>query len=103
MEVPLELTDFRADHTWAASHQMDHVKRFARDLKAGKKVDPVVAVALPDHRHVRHHRRASPGNGLQEAGLAGADVDRSRGLQGHPRCRVPDAFVPGASGRRSQE
>ena len=60
MEVPLELTDFRADHTWAASHQMDHVKRFARDLKAGKKVDPVVAVALPDHRHVRiidgHHR-----------------------------------------------
>ena len=60
MEVPLELTDFRADRTWAASHQMDHVKRFARDLKAGKKVDPVVAVALPDHRHVRiidgHHR-----------------------------------------------
>ena len=60
MEVPLELTDFRADRTWAAAHQMDHVKRFARDLKAGKKVDPVVAVALPDHRHVRiidgHHR-----------------------------------------------
>jgi 2'-5' RNA ligase len=59
-EVPLELTDFRADRTWAAAHQMDHVARFARDLKAGRKVDPVVAVALPDHRHVRivdgHHR-----------------------------------------------
>jgi 2'-5' RNA ligase len=59
-EVPLELTDFRADATWAAAHQMDHVARFARDLKAGRKVDPVVAVALPDHRHVRiidgHHR-----------------------------------------------
>ena len=25
MEIPLALIDFRAEHTWAAAHEKDHV------------------------------------------------------------------------------
>jgi SPP1 gp7 family putative phage head morphogenesis protein len=60
VELPLDLVDFGNRKEWAAHHETARVNEFARDLKAHRKVDPVVAVMRPDHNHVRiidgHHR-----------------------------------------------
>lgn len=53
VEIPLELMDLSGRKGWAASHQQDHVKGIARDLKAGKTVNPVIGVLRPGHNHVR--------------------------------------------------
>src|SRR6185437_9550707 len=61
VELPLSTVDFGNWESWAAAHQGGHVDEFAADLKAGRKVDPAVAIMRPGHPgHVRivdgHHR-----------------------------------------------
>jgi SPP1 gp7 family putative phage head morphogenesis protein len=61
VELPLSTVDFGNWEDWAAAHQGGHVDEFAADLKAGRKVDPAVAIMRPGHPgHVRlidgHHR-----------------------------------------------
>jgi hypothetical protein len=53
VEIPLELLDMSGRKGWAASHQQDHVKAIARDLKAGKTVNPIIGVVRPQHGHIR--------------------------------------------------
>ena len=59
-EIPLDLVDFSSEHAWAAYHQRSRVEHFARELKAGRAVDPAVAIIRPGHNHIRvidgHHR-----------------------------------------------
>ena len=63
VELPLDLIDWGSEDSWAASHQKDRVAHFARDLKAGKKVEPAVAVVRPGHDRARlidgHHRSSA--------------------------------------------
>jgi SPP1 gp7 family putative phage head morphogenesis protein len=61
VELPLSTVDFGNWEDWAAAHQGGHVDEFAADLKAGREVDPAVAIMRPGHPgHVRlidgHHR-----------------------------------------------
>jgi 8-oxo-dGTP pyrophosphatase MutT (NUDIX family) len=59
-EVPMTLVDFEGRGTWAASHERAKVNSFVTSLKAGQRVDPVVAIIEPGHSHIRivdgHHR-----------------------------------------------
>ena len=53
VELPLDLVDFANARTWAAHHQQGKVDSFARKIKAGKKVNPIIGIVKPGHNHVR--------------------------------------------------
>jgi len=60
VEVPLKLVDFSSEDKWAAHKEPARVDEFARELKAGQKVDPAILTVKPGHNHARcvdgHHR-----------------------------------------------
>lgn len=53
VELPLDLVDFANSHEWAAHHQQGKVDSFARKIKAGKHVNPIIGIVKPGHNHVR--------------------------------------------------
>ena len=53
VELPLELIDTSGREKWAASHERDHVNAIARDLKAGREVNPAILVVRKGHNRAR--------------------------------------------------
>ena len=53
VELPRELIDATGREKWAASHEKGHVKTIARDLKAGRKVNPAILVVRNNHNRAR--------------------------------------------------
>ena len=53
VELPLDLVDFANSKEWAAHHQQGKVDSFAREFRAGKKINPIIGIVKPGHNHVR--------------------------------------------------
>jgi 2'-5' RNA ligase len=51
--IPADLLDFANAKEWAAHHQQGKVDSFARKIKAGGHVNPIIGVVKPGHGHVR--------------------------------------------------
>jgi 8-oxo-dGTP pyrophosphatase MutT (NUDIX family) len=70
IEVPLDRVDTDDAKSWAASHQPERVKHFAKKLKKGQPVNPGVSVQEPGESKIKvvdgHHRYLGSG----KAGVA---------------------------------
>jgi 8-oxo-dGTP pyrophosphatase MutT (NUDIX family) len=53
VEIPTSLLDFANSREWAAHHQQAKVDAFARKIRAGQKVNPIIGIVKPGHNHVR--------------------------------------------------
>lgn len=60
VHVPLDDINFDDQDSWAASHQLDHVKMFEEQIRAGNPPSPGIGITRPGHDRVRivdgHHR-----------------------------------------------
>jgi 8-oxo-dGTP pyrophosphatase MutT (NUDIX family) len=58
--VPLHDVDFDSENSWAAHHQQDRVRHFARQIESGESVKPAIMVRVPGKHRLRivdgHHR-----------------------------------------------
>jgi 8-oxo-dGTP pyrophosphatase MutT (NUDIX family) len=58
--VPLDQVDFSNEDSWAASHDPKRVGKFAKKIRAGKKVKPAILIDRPGHPQALvadgHHR-----------------------------------------------